>query len=604
MKLRTTILATTASVTLLGLGNSQPVYANSTTSSQVENLKSELIKAKREYEQAKSVYENALSSAPSNTITLSDKYIKALKTAFSDFNISQTERDGAKSILQSESLRLKNQNSFHKDVADEGERLDVNNLPLAVRQELSFFAQDLINQVRSQVGTPSVSVSSSAIDFADKVAKAYVQDNWGWDKMSVSGTLGHDATGINHVAREYGLPTTNSEEEKKGEQNYENLAAQIPSLKSATKSQLKEAIYTGMVEFMLNDTEWMHAQAIAGLNWGNPSSKDYFGLSFSSLSSVSSAHFITISQEDINRATKSNFSTASVRDPRSSNRYQAVKKLEVDYKNKEKIYQDFQKQADSKESQRQSNQDSTTVTESSKPRAGSADPTKPIEKTSDWRDQWKQEGSYWYYFDHAGKALVSGWKGNYYLKSNGVMARNEWIYDTNYKAWYYLKSDGSYTQNSWQGSYYLKSDGKMAQSEWQYDSSYKAWYYVRSDGSYAQNSWQGSYYLKSDGKMAQSEWLYDSSYKAWYYLKSDGSYAQNSWQGSYYLKSDGKMAQSEWQYDSSYKAWYYLKSDGSYLRDQWFKDGSAWYYLKADGKMAQNETIGGYRLDYSGKWIS
>ena len=514
MKLRTTILATTASVTLLGLGNSQPVYANSTTSSQVENLKSELIKAKREYEQAKSIYDNTLSSAPSNTITLSDKYIKALKTAFSDFNISQTERDSAKSILQSESLRLKNQNSFHKDVADEGERLDVNNLPLTVRQELSFFAQDLINQVRSQVGTPRVSVSSSAIDFADKVAKEYVKDDWDWDTMSVSGTLGHDATGINHVAREYGLPTTNSEEEKKGEQNYENLASRLPGFKTANKAQLKEAIYIGMIEFMFNDTEWMHAQSIAGLNWGNVNSKDYFGLSFSSRSSVSSAHFITVSQEDIKRASKSSFSTAAVSDPTSVNRRQAIKKLEEEYKAKEKIYQDLKSKLENQTGK-------STVEENNSKKV---EPIKPIENTSDWRDQWKQEGGYWYYFDHAGKALVSDWKGNYYLKSNGVMARNEWIYDTNYKAWYYLKSDGSY--------------------------------------------------------------------------------AQNSWQGSYYLKSDGKMAQSEWLYDSSYKAWYYLKSDGSYLRDQWFKDGSAWYYLKADGKMAQNETIGGYRLDYSGKWIS
>ena len=554
MKLRTTILATTASVILLGLGNSQPVYANSTTSSQVENLKSELIKAKREYEQAKSIYDNALSSAPSNTITLSDKYIKALKTAFSDFNVSQTERDSAKSILQSESLRLKNQNSFHKDVVDEGERLDVNNLPLAIRQELSFFAQDLINQVRSQVGTPRVSVSSSAIDFADKVAKEYVKDDWGLSKLSTLGVSGHNAEGINRVAKTYGLPTSDAESEKRGGQLYENLFFRPVALREATKSQLKEAIYTGMVEFMLNDTEWGHAQAIAGLNWGNPSSKDYFGLSFSSLSSVSSAHFITISQENINRATKSNFSTASVTDPRSSNRYQAVKKLEVDYKNKEKIYQDLKSKLEN-----QTGKSSVEENNSKK-----AEPIKPIENTSDLRDQWKQEGSYWYYFDHAGKALFSGWKGNYYLKSNGVMARNEWIYDTSYKAWYYLKSDGSY----------------------------------------AQNSWQGSYYLKSDGKMAQSEWLYDSNYKAWYYLKSDGSYAQNSWQGSYYLKSDGKMAQSEWLYDSSYKAWYYLKSDGSYLKNQWFKDGSAWYYLKADGKMAQSETIGGYRLDYSGKWIS
>lgn len=499
MKLRTTILATTASVTLLGLGNSQPVYANSTTSSQVENLKSELIKAKREYEQAKSIYDNALSSAPSNTITLSDKYIKALKTAFSDFNISQTERDSAKSILQSESLRLKNQNSFHKDVADEGERLDVNNLSLEVRTELSFFAQDLINQVRSQVGTGSVTVSISALDFADKVAKAYVQDNWGWDEMSISGRLGHDAKGINRIAREYGLSTTSSEEEKRGLQNYENLAAQIPSLRSATKSQLKEAIYTGMVEFMLNDTEWGHAQAIAGLNWGNPSSKDYFGLSFSSLSSVSSAHFITISQENVNRATKSNFSTASVTDPRASNRYQAVKKLEIDYKNKEKIYQDLKSKLENQTGK-------STVEENNSKKV---EPIKPIENTSDWRDQWKQEGSYWYYFDHAGKALVNGWQGDYYLKSNGVMARNEWVYDTNYKAWYYLKSDGSYAQNSWQGSYYLKSDGKMAQSEWLYDSSYQAWYYLKSDGSYLRDQWfkDGSawYYLKADGKMAQNE---------------------------------------------------------------------------------------------------
>ena len=499
MKLRTTILATTASVTLLGLGNSQPVYANSTTSSQVENLKSELIKAKREYEQAKSIYDNTLSSAPSNTITLSDKYIKALKTAFSDFNISQTERDSAKSILQSESLRLKNQNSFHKDVADEGERLDVNNLPLAVRQELSFFAQDLINQVRSQVGTPRVSVSSSAIDFADKVAKEYVKDDWDWDTMSVSGTLGHDATGINHVAREYGLPTTNSEEEKKGEQNYENIASRLPGFKTANKAQLKEAIYIGMIEFMFNDTEWMHAQSIAGLNWGNVNSKDYFGLSFSSRSSVSSAHFITVSQEDIKRASKSSFSTAAVSDPTSVNRRQAIKKLEEEYKAKEKIYQDLKSKLENQTGK-------STVEENNSKKA---EPIKPIENTSDSRDQWKQEGSYWYYFDHAGKALVNSWKGNYYLKSNGVMARNEWVYDTNYKAWYYLKSDGSYAQNSWQGSYYLKSDGKMAQSEWLYDSSYKAWYYLKADGSYLKNQWfkDGSawYYLKADGKMAQNE---------------------------------------------------------------------------------------------------
>lgn len=168
-------------------------------------------------------------------------------------------------------------------------------------------------------------------------------------------------------------------------------------------------------------------------------------------------------------------------------------------------------------------------------------PTPSVAAESGWV---RQNGS-WYYFSENGKPVTNTWQGAYYLKSDGRMAENEWVYDNYYQAWYYLKSDGSYARNTWQGSYYLKSDGKMAQGEWLYDSYYKAWYYLKSDGSYAHNTWQGAYYLKSNGKMAQSEWVYDSSYQAWYYLKSDGSYARNAWQGNYYLKSDGKMAKNE-----------------------------------------------------------
>ena len=213
---------------------------------------------------------------------------------------------------------------------------------------------------------------------------------------------------------------------------------------------------------------------------------------------------------------------------------------------------------------------------------------------------WVRQNGSWYYFSENGNPVTNTWQGAYYLKSDGRMAENEWVYDNYYQAWYYLKSDGSYARNTWQGSYYLKSDGKMAQGEWIYDSSYQAWYYLKSDGSYAHNTWQGAYYLKSNGKMAQSEWVYDSSYQAWYYLKSDGSYARNAWQGNYYLKSDGKMAQSEWVYDTSYQAWYYLKSDGSYARNAW--QGS--YYLKSNGKMAVNEWVDGgrYYVGADGVW--
>ena len=137
---------------------------------------------------------------------------------------------------------------------------------------------------------------------------------------------------------------------------------------------------------------------------------------------------------------------------------------------------------------------------------------------------WVQKDGVWYYHDDKGNPVTNTWKGSYYLKSDGKMAQNEWVYDTSYQAWYYLKSDGSYARNAWQGSYYLKSNGKMAQSEWVYDASYQAWYYLKSDGSYARNAWQGSYYLKSNGKMAVNEWVDGGRY----YVDNSGLWRSNS----------------------------------------------------------------------------
>ena len=46
------------------------------------------------------------------------------------------------------------------------------------------------------------------------------------------------------------------------------------------------------------------------------------------------------------------------------------------------------------------------------------------------------------------------------------MAQGEWVYDSSYQAWYYLKSEWFFNaRNAWQGNYYLKSDGKMAKNE-------------------------------------------------------------------------------------------------------------------------------------------
>ena len=51
-------------------------------------------------------------------------------------------------------------------------------------------------------------------------------------------------------------------------------------------------------------------------------------------------------------------------------------------------------------------------------------------------------------------------------KAGGYMAKNEWVYDNNYKSWFYLKADGSYAEQEWQKIngkwYYFKKWGYMA----------------------------------------------------------------------------------------------------------------------------------------------
>ncbi|MGY3723812.1 Glucan-binding domain-containing protein (YG repeat) [Granulicatella balaenopterae] len=155
---------------------------------------------------------------------------------------------------------------------------------------------------------------------------------------------------------------------------------------------------------------------------------------------------------------------------------------------------------------------------------------------------WLQKGDDWFLLSdeesHYGE-MLTGWQGDYYLKENGYMAHNEWLYDDDYHSWFHLNADGKYAANQWVNGYYLKDWGYMAKAEWIFDKNYDSWYYLTEDGHYASNQWVGSYYLKDYGKMAHNEWIFDSHYDAWYYLHEDGTYAHNEWIGNYYLTSDG-----------------------------------------------------------------
>lgn len=474
-----------------------------------------------------------------NTIKVSAEYAKALKDYF-NYDKSESERNRAEQILKSESSKLRSQEgNFISSASDQVEVYNLNNLPKEVEIELNYFALDMLNQVRSQMGMPQLTLASSSIDFADKLSKKVREANrsvFDW----------HYVKGINDVAREYGLPTSSREDEvsKYGSQYYENHFALSGVSSEMTKAEMKQWIYNSILNFLFNGTEFLHAQSVVGVNYGTTNKNEYLGLSLHYLKDGVGISYITVSNADISKATKSVFNTSSPSNTTESNRQATLakklkelqdekgkyEKLQTSYNDYNKIVKEIDSLKSEEEKEKQENAKKDKEKQNTSPDKSSQNqdknkPNKPSQnqsKPSSSKNGWIQEGKTWYFY-----------KNNQPLR------------------------------NTWQGSYYLKSDGKMADKEWIYDSYYGSWFYLKQGGTYANSQW-----YKVDG--------------LWYYFKSGGYMARNTWQGSYYLKSSGAMAANEWIYDSYYDSWYYLKSNGVYAR---------------------NEVIQGYRLDYSGKWV-
>ena len=480
-----------------------------------------------------------------NTIKVSAEYAKALKDYF-NYDKSESERNRAEQILKSESSKLRSQEgNFISSASDQVEVYNLNNLPKEVEIELNYFALDMLNQVRSQMGMPQLTLASSSIDFSDKLSKKVREANrsvFDW----------HYVKGINDVAREYGLPTSSREDEvsKYGSQFYENNFAVSGVSSEMTKAEMKQWIYNSILNFLFNGTEFLHAQSVAGVNYGTTNKNEYLGLSLHYLKDGLGISYITVSDTDISKATKSVFNTSSPSNTTESNRQATLakklkelqdekgkyEKLQTSYNDYNKIVKEIDslKSEEEKEKQEKANKDKEKQNTSPDKSSQNQDKNKPSQnqsKPSSSKNGWIQSSS-----------------------------KNGWIQEG--KTWYFYKNNQP-LRNTWQGSYYLKSDGKMADKEWIYDSYYGSWFYLKQGGTYANSQW-----YKVDG--------------LWYYFKSGGYMARNTWQGSYYLKSSGAMAANEWIYDSYYDSWYYLKSNGVYAR---------------------NEVIQGYRLDYSGKWV-
>ena len=192
-----------------------------------------------------------------NQIKLTQEYIAALREyAQKIATASPAEEKAMTDKLVALGKDLAKQNRFKANKNDSEEKLDLNNLSEATREELSLFAADLLNQIHSYFGTSKVEVTKDAA----KIVHDHVSTS------KTNGVKGHDLVNLNKVLARYGISS--------GTEENIGLNGGAGAGQTVTKAELKRLVYNAIVNMMFNasedyenneNNEFFHASSLSGL---------------------------------------------------------------------------------------------------------------------------------------------------------------------------------------------------------------------------------------------------------------------------------------------------------------------------------------------------
>lgn len=313
------------------------------TTKSIKTNKAELAVAKGVLEKADAQHKSAVSAlndaqekAKGTKLTLAPDFVQAVKDTIAynladNSALSTEERNKRTTELYNRVVRTQVANANNKYVQTKNEledttRYDINNLPKEIRDELNYFVADLLNQARKQLGLPDAVLSKTSLEFAQKIADEYVKVNYSnsmRQEYRKKGGSGHYAKGINKVAKEYNMPTTDAEVEARGGQYYENSVTTFAShdfddedgVYRKTLGEMKETLYNHFVQLISTKNDYAHTQGV--LQFDSPSETAYFGgVAQSKTDDFYTTHFLTSVRSSLTKG--STWDTTPIENPMSA----------------------------------------------------------------------------------------------------------------------------------------------------------------------------------------------------------------------------------------------------------------------------------------------